>query len=63
MKKVYRKPNIQNYNSTSNNLAPLAPAAALVGGYAVARAVKSAFDIKMDSSRSNSLRKVVYCYE
>ena len=62
MKKIYKQPNIQNYNSTTN-IAPFAAAAALVGGYAVGRAVKSAFDVRADSSKNKSLRKVTYCYE
>ena len=70
MRKEYVKPSICNHNNLAGIVplaavasaaaaTKLAPAAALVGGYAVGRAVKQAMEIRIEDKRRSLVEVIV----
>lgn len=62
-KKKYKKPNIGNKVDEVKGLAPIAAAAALVGGFVAGRAATKMFESRGSFFQYKNLRKVVNSYE
>lgn len=63
MKKIYKKPSIENKEHNTKGLAPLAAAAAMVGAFVAGRAATKMFDSRGSFYQNKNLRKVVNDYE